>query len=155
MEKPRSWSAPLLSNQSDLVWRGKTESPLALTAERWGGGGVLREDLPLERSGAMRGKMFVCIRCRHVQIDTVLFIRGTAVFPCLLNAWQHFVNHSHPASLPPQVFHLPIQLTPSLHPDSQLKEQKPEKEARRWMHGARWQETIPNNRRGAVKEISA
>ena len=53
-----SWSAPLLVNQSDLVWKRETESPLALTAERCGGrmgwgGVVFREDFPLEGSGAM------------------------------------------------------------------------------------------------------
>lgn len=77
-----SLSAPLLSNQSDLVW-GRAESPLALTAERcgdverecvWGGGGLCSGKASLWRAvGGENGSLFVGTQCRHA-----LFIRRTA-----------------------------------------------------------------------------
>lgn len=82
-ENPSS-SAPLLSNQSDLVW-GRAESPLALTAERCGdverecvwGGGLCSGKASLWRAvGGENGSLFVGTRGRHA-----LFIRRTAVSP--------------------------------------------------------------------------
>lgn len=89
-----SWCASLLLNQSDLVWRGETESPLALTAERdleGGWWGVDRGQWETVPSGSLR-------HCIIHQEDSCV---------CLWKARLRFVTHSQPANSlsAPQVLH--------------------------------------------------
>lgn len=86
-------------SQTSLIWSGgERQSPLALTAEICEGrreGIVLREDFPLEKSGAMSRGEGECL-CHQVQVDAALFITRTAAFPRFFKSLAAFCD-SQPA----------------------------------------------------------